>query len=131
MRDIIGLSGTKFDCGQALCGACTVHLDGVATRACVTPVESLGTSEIRTIETIDRTPTGRALQAAWLALDVLRCGYCQSGQIMAASPAGGEPHLSDADIDAAMSGNACRCGAYVRIREGIRQAAAQLTPEEG
>ena len=90
LRDILGLTGATFGCGQGLCGACTVHLDGVAVRACITPVASLGTAEIRTIETVDQTPAGRALQAAWLALDVPQCGYCQSGQIMAASPAGGE-----------------------------------------
>ncbi len=132
LRDILGLTGTKFGCGQGLCGACTVHLDGVAVRACITPVASLGTAEIRTIETVDQTPAGRALQAAWLALDVPQCGYCQSGRIMAAAALLAENNRpSDADIDAAMSGNVCRCGTYVRIREGIQQAAAQLAPVGG
>ena len=132
LRDILGLTGTKFGCGQGLCGACTVHLDGMAIRACITPVASLGRAEIRTIETVDQTPAGRAVQAAWLALDVPQCGYCQSGQIMAAAALLAENnHPSDVDIDAAMSGNVCRCGTYVRIREGIKQAAAQLAPVGG
>ena len=124
LRDVLGMTGTKFGCGKALCGACTVHVNGVATRSCVTPVSSIGTSEITTIEAIGATAAGARIQKAWLDREVVQCGYCQSGQIMsAAALLAKNPHPSDADIDAAMSGNICRCGTYVRIRAAIKQAA--------
>jgi isoquinoline 1-oxidoreductase subunit alpha len=124
LRDVLGMTGTKFGCGMALCGACTVHLDGVATRSCVTPVDSIGASEIKTIEAIGATPVGAKIQKAWLDLEVVQCGYCQSGQIMSASALlASNPHPNDSDIDDTMSGNICRCGTYVRIREAIKQAA--------
>ena len=124
LRDVLGMTGTKFGCGRALCGACTVHVRGVATRSCVTPISSIGSSEITTIEAIGATPAGARIQRAWLEREVVQCGYCQSGQIMSASALlAKNPHPSDADIDAAMSGNICRCGTYVRIREAIKQAA--------
>jgi isoquinoline 1-oxidoreductase alpha subunit len=127
LRDHLGLTGTKFGCGMALCGACTVHLDGQPTRACMTPISAVAGKKITTIEGIGATPTGKAVQDAWLTLDVPQCGYCQSGQIMsAAALLKGNPKPSDADIDAAMSGNICRCGTYVRIRAAIKQAADQL-----
>jgi isoquinoline 1-oxidoreductase alpha subunit len=133
LRDVIGLTGTKFGCGIAACGACTVHLDGHAIRSCVTPVGSVGGKPITTIEAIGGTPAGRRIQAAWVALDVPQCGYCQSGQIMAASALlADKPNPSDADIDGAMSGNICRCGTYVRIRAAIKQAAqAPAVAEKG
>ena len=124
IRDEIGLTGTKFGCGQALCGACTVHLDGVAMRSCITPVDSVGEAAVTTIEAIGATPAGRSVQAAWRDLEVPQCGYCQSGQIMSASALlATKSDPSDADIDEAMAGNICRCGTYVRIREAIKQAA--------
>ena len=124
LRDVLGMTGTKFGCGVALCGACTVHVDGAPTRSCVTPVSSIGNKAITTIEAVGRTPTGKKIQQAWLDLEVVQCGYCQSGQIMsAAALLTAKPKPSDADIDAAMSGNICRCGTYVRIREGIKRAA--------
>ena len=124
LRDILGMTGTKFGCGAALCGACTIHLDGVATRSCITPIEAVGSAEITTIEAIGNTPAGRMVQKAWLDLEVVQCGYCQSGQIMSASALmAGNPHPSDTEIDDAMSGNICRCGTYVRIREAIKLAA--------
>jgi isoquinoline 1-oxidoreductase subunit alpha len=124
LRDVLGMTGTKFGCGMALCGACTVHIDGSPTRSCITPVDSVGDSEITTIEAIGATQAGAKIQKAWLDLEVVQCGYCQSGQIMSASALlAGNPHPSDADIDDAMSGNICRCGTYVRIREAIKQAA--------
>jgi isoquinoline 1-oxidoreductase alpha subunit len=125
LRDVLGLTGTKFGCGAALCGACTVHLDGAATRSCVTTVDSLGDSAVTTIEAIGETPQGRSLQRAWLDLEVVQCGYCQSGQIMsAAALLQDTPKPSDVDIDAAMAGNVCRCGTYQRIRAAIHRAAA-------
>jgi isoquinoline 1-oxidoreductase alpha subunit len=125
LRDVIGLTGTKFGCGLALCGACTVHLDGVATRSCITPVDSVGTSRITTIEAIGATEAGAKIQKAWLDREVVQCGYCQSGQIMSASALlASNPTPTDSEIDDAMSGNICRCGTYVRIREAIKQAAA-------
>ncbi|ASJ62153.1 (2Fe-2S)-binding protein [Sinorhizobium meliloti] len=125
LRDVIGMTGTKFGCGAALCGACTVHIDGVATRSCVTPIDSIGTSEITTIEAIGATEVGARVQKAWLDREVVQCGYCQSGQIMSASALlASNPDPTDADIDEAMSGNICRCGTYARIREAIKQAAA-------
>jgi len=125
LRDVLGMSGTKFGCGAALCGACTVHIDGAATRSCVTTIDSIGDSDVTTIEAIGETPQGRALQQAWLDLEVVQCGYCQSGQIMsAAALLKDTPKPSDADIDAAMAGNVCRCGTYQRIRAAIHRAAA-------
>ena len=124
LRDVLGHTGTKFGCGMALCGACTVHLDGQPVRSCQTPVDSVGDSAITTIEAIGRTPQGAALQKAWLELEVVQCGYCQSGQIMSAAALLKEtPKPTDDDIDAAMSGNVCRCGTYHRIRAAIKHAA--------
>jgi isoquinoline 1-oxidoreductase alpha subunit len=123
LRDVLGLTGTKFGCGVALCGACTVHVDGVPARSCVTPVSSIGARPITTIEAIGDTATGKALQQAWLDLDVVQCGYCQSGQIMsAAALIAKTPTPTDADIDQALSGNVCRCGTYQRIRAAIHKA---------
>jgi isoquinoline 1-oxidoreductase subunit alpha len=124
LRDVLGMTGTKFGCGAALCGACTVHLDGTPIRSCVTPIDSIGSSKITTIEAIGATAAGAKIQKAWLDREVVQCGYCQSGQIMSASALlASNPHPTDADIDDAMSGNICRCGTYVRIREAIKQAA--------
>jgi isoquinoline 1-oxidoreductase alpha subunit len=124
IRDVVGLTGTKFGCGIAQCGACTVHVDGVALRSCQLPVGSVGARAITTIEAIGATPAGAKIQKAWLDLEVIQCGYCQSGQIMsAAALLASIPSPDDADIDAAMAGNICRCGTYVRIREGIKHAA--------
>jgi isoquinoline 1-oxidoreductase alpha subunit len=124
LRDVLGMTGTKFGCGMALCGACTVHIDGAPTRSCVMPTDSIGKSEITTIEAIGATSAGAKIQKAWLDREVVQCGYCQSGQIMSASALlARNPHPTDADIDSAMSGNICRCGTYLRIREAIKQAA--------
>ena len=124
LRDVLGMTGTKFGCGMALCGACTVHVDGVATRSCVTAIDSVGKSRITTIEAIGATPVGGRIQKAWLDREVIQCGYCQSGQIMSAvALLGSNPHPTDAQIDNEMSGNICRCGTYLRIREAIKQAA--------
>ena len=124
LRDVLGMTGTKFGCGQALCGACTVHLDGQPVRSCQTPVDSVGDSAITTIEAIGRTPQGAALQKAWLELEVVQCGYCQSGQIMSAAALLKDTRKpTDDEIDAAMSGNVCRCGTYQRIRAAIKHAA--------
>src|SRR5882762_9063582 len=113
LRDVLGMTGTKFGCGMALCGACTVHVDGVATRSCITPIETIGA-----------TAAGAKIQKAWLDREVVQCGYCQSGQIMSAvALLASNPHPTDSDINDAMSGNICRCGTYVRIREAIKQAA--------
>ena len=132
LRDLLGMTGTKFGCGMALCGACTVHIDGQPVRSCITTIDSVGTSAITTIEAVGRTPAGQAVQKAWLDLEIPQCGYCQSGQIMSASALiAGNPHPTDADIDGAMAGNVCRCGTYVRIREGIKQAAAANTNRMG
>jgi isoquinoline 1-oxidoreductase subunit alpha len=123
LRDVVGLTGTKFGCGVALCGACTVHLDGRAIRSCITPVGSVTGKAITTIEAIGETPSGKKIQQAWLDIEVVQCGYCQSGQIMAAAALiESNPNPNDADIDAAMSGNICRCGTYPRIRAAIKQA---------
>ena len=123
LRDVIGLTGTKFGCGMALCGACTVQLEGRPMRSCVTPVAAASGKRITTIEGIGATPAGKKVQQAWLDLDVVQCGYCQSGQIMAAAALlASKPHPTDADIDAAMAGNICRCGTYVRIRAAIKRA---------
>ena len=124
LRDTLGMTGTKFGCGQALCGACTVHLDGQPVRSCQTSVDNVGDSAITTIEAIGKTPQGAALQKAWQELEVVQCGYCQSGQIMsAAALLKDTPKPTDDDIDAAMSGNVCRCGTYQRIRAAIKHAA--------
>jgi isoquinoline 1-oxidoreductase alpha subunit len=124
LRDVVGLTGTKFGCGMALCGACTVQSDGQPIRSCVTPVAQVTGKHITTIEAIGETPSGKRVQAAWLDLEVVQCGYCQSGQIMsAAALLARKPHPTDADIDAAMAGNICRCGTYPRIRAAIKQAA--------
>lgn len=124
LRDVIGLTGTKFGCGKALCGACTIHLDGQATRFCITPVSLASGKKITTIESIGETEVGKRIQEAWLALDVVQCGYCQSGQIMSASALLAQtPDPSDEDIDNAMSGNICRCGTYPRIKAAIKNAA--------
>jgi isoquinoline 1-oxidoreductase alpha subunit len=126
LRDVLGMTGTKFGCGLALCGACTVHVDGVAVRSCVTPVSSVAKSQIVTIEAIGQTALGAKIQNAWLDREVVQCGYCQSGQIMSATALlANTPHPSDADIDDAMSGNICRCGTYNRIRDAIKLAAAK------
>jgi isoquinoline 1-oxidoreductase alpha subunit len=128
LRDVLGMTGTKFGCGMALCGACTVHLDGVATRSCITTIDSIGKARITTIEAIGATVTGERIQRAWLDREVVQCGYCQSGQIMSATALlASNPHPTDADIDDAMSGNICRCGTYVRIREAIKQASQSAT----
>ena len=124
LRDVVGLTGTKFGCGVALRGACTVHLDGQAIRSCITPAANAIGKNLTTIELIGETPIGRKVQQAWLDLEVVQCGYCQSGQIMsAAALLADNSNPSDADIDAAMSGNICRCGTYQRIRAAIKEAA--------
>ena len=124
LRDVLGMTGTKFGCGIAQCGACTVHLDGEPVRSCLLPVGSVGSRAVTTIEAIHETPNGRKVQQAWLDKEVVQCGYCQSGQIMAAAALlDRTPDPSDADIDEAMSGNICRCATYVRIREAIHAAA--------
>ena len=124
LRDVLGMTGTKFGCGVALCGACTVHVDGVPARSCVTTIGDIAGKIITTIEAIGQTPQGKALQQAWLDLEVVQCGYCQSGQIMsAAALLKDTAKPSDDDIDAAMSGNVCRCGTYQRIRAAIHRAA--------
>ena len=126
LRDVAGLTGTKFGCGQALCGACTVHLDGQPIRSCVTPVSSAAGKKIVTIEAIGQDPVGAKVQDAWRQIDVVQCGYCQSGQIMSATALlQTTPKPSDADIDNAMSGNICRCGTYGRIRQAIKIAAVK------
>jgi len=125
LRDVLGMTGTKFGCGMALCGACTVQVDGNPTRSCITPVDSLGSSEITTIEGIGATAAGAKIQQAWIDREVPQCGYCQSGQIMSgAALLASNPKPTERDIDDAMSGNICRCGTYLRIREAIKQAAA-------
>jgi isoquinoline 1-oxidoreductase subunit alpha len=124
LRDLLGMTGTKFGCGMALCGACTVLVDGQALRACVLPVGQAAGKKITTIEGIGASPVGAALQGAWLKINVPQCGYCQAGQIMsAAALLQAKPDPTDEDIDAAMSGNICRCGTYPRIRSAIKQAA--------
>ncbi len=126
LRDVLRMTGTKFGCGIGLCGACTVHLDGKAVRSCILPVGAVGAAEIKTIEAIGATANGAKVQNAWLDLEVIQCGYCQSGQIMSATALlDAKPRPSDADIDAAMAGNVCRCGTYLRIREAIKRAAAE------
>ncbi|MEO7106601.1 MAG: (2Fe-2S)-binding protein [Rhodoferax sp.] len=127
LRDTLGMTGTKFGCGVAMCGACTVHIDGVATRSCVTPISAAAGKKITTIEAMSTDMIGLAVQTAWVAHDVVQCGYCQSGQIMSATAllqTNKKP--TDADIDAAMAGNICRCGTYARIRSAIHAAATSL-----
>lgn len=125
LRDVLGMTGTKFGCGQALCGACTVHVDGVSVRSCATPMESVGESQITTIEALHTVPHGKALQDAWIEHEVPQCGYCQSGQLMSAAALLNEtPKPTDEDINDAMSGNVCRCGTYQRIRAAIKRASA-------
>ena len=128
LRDHLAMTGTKFGCGMALCGACTVHLDGEAIRSCVTPVSAAAGKQVRTIEAMDRDAVGRAVQKAWVEHDVVQCGYCQSGQIMSAvNLLKRTSRPTDADIVAAMSGNLCRCGTYQRIKAAIHAAARDLT----
>jgi isoquinoline 1-oxidoreductase alpha subunit len=123
LRDVVGLTGTKFGCGVALCGACTVHLDGRPIRSCITPVADVVGKNITTIEAVGETESGAKIQRAWLKIEVVQCGYCQPGQIMsAAALLATNPNPTDAEIDAAMSGNICRCGTYPRIRAAIKQA---------
>ena len=125
LRDILGLTGTKFGCGIAQCGACTVHIDGKPVRSCLFPVSAVRGRDVVTIEGVGATPVGAKVQKAWLDLEVIQCGYCQSGQIMsAAALLAATPKPDDSDIDAAMAGNICRCGTYVRIRDAIKQAAS-------
>lgn len=127
LRDVADLTGTKYGCGMSLCGACTVHLDGQPTRSCVTPVSAAVGKQVTTIEAVTENPVGQAVQTAWRKLDVVQCGYCQSGQIMTATALlSGNRNPSDADIDAAMGGNICRCATYVRIRAAIHDAANTL-----
>src|SRR5579862_6696346 len=126
LRDLLRMTGTKFGCGIAQCGACTVHIDGKAVRSCLLPVGSIGDRAVTTIEAVGQTPDGARVQNAWLDLEVVQCGYCQSGQIMsAAALLAATPHPDDGDIDAAMSGNICRCGTYARIRAAIKKAAGE------
>ena len=125
LRDMVGLTGTKYGCGIGMCGACTVHLDGQPVRSCLLPVGSVGTRAITTIEGVGQTPVGARVQKAWLDIEVVQCGYCQSGQIMSASALLAQnPAPNDDDIDAAMAGNICRCGTYCRSRAAIKTAAA-------
>jgi isoquinoline 1-oxidoreductase alpha subunit len=126
IRDTLGMTGTKFGCGMSLCGACTVHIDGKAIRSCVTPVSSVAGKKVTTIEAVAATAQGQKVQAAWTALDVPQCGYCQSGQIMGACALLAEkPRPTDSDIDGAMAGIICRCGTYPRIRAAIHKAAGE------
>jgi isoquinoline 1-oxidoreductase subunit alpha len=130
LRDELNLKGTKFGCGMSLCGACTVHINGVPTRSCVTPLARVGDQSVTTIEAIDGEEVGRRVKAAWLALDVMQCGYCQAGQVMTATALlTRNPHPTDEDIDRAMGGNLCRCATYVRIRAAIKQAAGLPTTD--
>jgi isoquinoline 1-oxidoreductase alpha subunit len=127
LRDVLGMTGTKYGCGMALCGACTVHMDGAAIRSCVTPVEAAAGKAITTIEAVHSTEVGRAVQQAWLEVDVVQCGYCQSGQIMSATALLQQtPQPSDAQIREGMAGNICRCGTYERIHAAIKQAARHI-----
>jgi isoquinoline 1-oxidoreductase alpha subunit len=130
LRDMLDLKGSKFGCGMGLCGACTVHINGKATRSCITPIAAVGSSPVTTIEGIGETPTGKKVQDAWMQVDVAQCGYCQAGQIMAATALiNDKPRPTDQDIDDAMSGNICRCCTYTRIRAAIKQAAGVPTAD--
>jgi isoquinoline 1-oxidoreductase alpha subunit len=130
LRDLLDMKGTKFGCGRSFCGACTVHLNGAPIRSCITPVSAVGSASITTIEGVAATALGRSVQNAWLAVDVVQCGYCQAGQIMSASALlARNPNPTDADIDKAMSGNICRCATYTRIRAAIKQAAGMPTTD--
>lgn len=130
LRDVLDLKGSKFGCGMGLCGACTVHLNGMATRSCITPVSMVGSAAVTTIEGIGASPVGQKVQAAWIQTDVPQCGYCQAGQIMAATALlTTTPRPTDGDIDDAMSGNLCRCYTYTRIRAAIKQAAGLPTAD--
>ena len=130
LRDVLDLKGSKFGCGMGLCGACTVHLNGMATRSCITPVSMVGSAAVTTIEAVGASPVGQKVQAAWIQLDVPQCGYRQAGQIMAATALlSGTPRPTDGDIDDAMSGNLCRCYTYTRIRAAIKQAAGLPTAD--
>jgi isoquinoline 1-oxidoreductase alpha subunit len=130
LRDVLDLKGSKFGCGAGLCGACTVHINGQPTRSCITPVSSVGSAAVTTIEGVGNTATGKKVQQAWLDLDVMQCGYCQAGQIMAATALlAQKPKPTDQDIDEAMSGNLCRCGTYTRIRAAIKKAAGLPTTD--
>jgi isoquinoline 1-oxidoreductase alpha subunit len=132
LRDVVGLTGTKFGCGISMCGACTVHVDGKAVRSCVTPVSAVAGKQVSTIEAMAEDPVGKRVQAAWRQIDVVQCGYCQSGQVMSATALlKTTPKPSDADIDNAMAGNICRCGTYPRIRAAIKIAAAGNGRKEG
>ncbi len=127
LRDVLGMTGTKFGCGLGLCGACTIHLNGSPMRSCLTRVDTVGDAKVTTIEAIGATAAGRKIQKAWIDLDVVQCGYCQSGQIMsAAALVARDPHPNDTAIDDAMWGNICRCGTYHRIREAVTLAATKL-----
>jgi isoquinoline 1-oxidoreductase alpha subunit len=127
LRDYLNLTGTKFGCGMALCGACTVHIDGAATRSCTTPASSVAGKRITTIEAVGTSKAGKAVQTAWVLENVPQCGYCQSGQVMSATALlGSKKNPSDADIDSAMAGNICRCATYPRIRAAIKRAAKEL-----
>ena len=131
LRDVLDLKGSKYGCGSGLCGACTVHINGVATRSCVTPVSGVGTAAVTTIEGISQNPIGQKVQGAWLEIDVAQCGYCQAGQIMSATALLEKtPKPTDADIDAHMSGNICRCATYNRIRTAIKTAAGEPVKKE-
>jgi isoquinoline 1-oxidoreductase alpha subunit len=124
LRDVFGLMGTKYGCGIAQCGACTVHVDGRPVRSCVMPVSAIGNGQVTTVEAVGQTPAGAKAQKAWLEVEVVQCGYCQSGQVMsAAALLARNPNPTDADIDIAMAGNICRCGTYPRIRDAIKRAA--------
>ena len=132
LRDVLGLTGTKFGCGIAQCGACTVHVDGEPRRSCVTPIGDVADASVTTIEAVGGSPEGKAIQSAWLELEVVQCGYCQSGQIMsAAALLAANPTPSDSDIDQALAGNICRCGTYVRIRDAIKHAAKTVGGQRG
>ena len=131
LRDSLDLKGTKFGCGMALCGACTVHVDGVPTRSCVTPISSVGTAAVTTIESVGESEIGKKVQTAWLDVDVMQCGYCQAGQIMSATALlERNANPTDQDIDAAMNGNICRCATYNRIRTAIKKAAGMSTAQK-
>jgi len=130
LRDELDLKGTKFGCGMSFCGACTVHLNGVPRRSCITPISAVGNAAVTTIEAIDDSEVGRRVKTAWLALDVMQCGYCQSGQVMTATALlTKNPRPTDLDIDQAMNGNLCRCATYTRIRAAIKQAAGLPTAD--